>query len=202
MTDILKRVGAWRGLIAEMDGVIENIREKYETKHIQELILYVDNWNAKRRFFKKLAGLLRGSNDRETCKNVYNFVRLNVKYVKDDISNDTVKSAIATLFDGFGDCKSMTLLSGAILRELGIFYKIRFTAYDATKQVTHVYLIAFADGKDTIIDCVFYLFDSEVPFKYYEDYYVFGEQYANKTAKINGVETVKIELKKTSFYTA
>ena len=182
--DLLNKAGAWRGLIPKSDGVTDLIKKKYDTKDIQELIIFADAYNAERKFFKKLAFLLRGANRKETCANIYRFVRLNVKYVRDTLNNDTVKSAIATLEDGYGDCKVMTLLTGAILRELGIFYRIRFVAYDSTKQVTHVYLIATVDGLDVIIDCVYHYFNAQIPFNYFEDFYVF-----NEAAKINGIVT-------------
>lgn len=199
MSDILNRVGAWQGLTAKSDGVTDVIKKTYVTKDIQELMIYADTFNAEKRYFKKLAQLLRGSNDAETCRNVYNFVRLNVKYVRDALNYDTVKSAVKTLEDGYGDCKVMTLTSGAILRELGINYRLRFVSYDNTKNVTHVYLIANTEGVDVIIDCVYHAFNRQANFRYFEDYYVYGKQNA---AKINGiVESVGgLSLGKAAFF--
>lgn len=184
MATILDRVGGWKGFVPVPDGVRDVIKKNYVTTDIQTLIIYGDSYNAERRFVQKIAKLLRGANDKETCRNIYNFVRLNVRYVKDSLNNDTVKTANVTLFDGYGDCKSMTLLTGAILRELNIPYKIRFASYDGSKRVTHVYTVAKADGQDVIIDCVYWIFNSQVAYTYFEDYYVFGDY---KPASVNGI---------------
>lgn len=189
MNNVLNRVGGWKNYVPTPDGMRDVIKKKYVTTDIQTLIIYGDAYNGERRFVKDIAPLLRGRNQIETCKNVWDFVKLNVKYIKDDLNNDKVKTANVTLFDGYGDCKSMTLLTGAILRELGIPYKIRFASYDGTNRVSHVYLIALADGKDTIIDAVYWYFNQEITFSYFEDYYVFGSRYKPNMEKsgVNGI---------------
>ena len=188
---LLSRVGEWQGHVPKPDGKKEIIKRNYVTKDIQTLIIYADQYNATKGYVKKIAHLLRGRNDKETIHNIYKFIRLNVAYVKDEQNNDTVKTVNATLYDGFGDCKVMTGLGGALCRELGIPYKIRFTSYDNNNRVSHVYIVALADGKEVILDPVYWMFNREIPFDWCEDYPVFKKEYFD-TEGVNGgfAETV------------
>ena len=168
----MNRVGGlnWQNYIKKPDGITDTVKLEYNTQDIQDLIIYADELNYKKRIVKDLAVLLRGCNDTETLKNIWQFVRTNIKYVADSVNNDSVQSANALLFKGIGDCKSMTLISAAFCRELKIPYKFRFTGYDGSKRIKHVYLIAWADNKIIPVDCVYWKFGYEVPFTYREDY--------------------------------
>lgn len=91
---------------------------------------------------KSLARQLRGKNDNETFFNTWKWVRENVRYVPDG-RQEKVKSAYRTIWDGFADCKSMSILTAALLRENGYRYFYRVTGYDRNNpERGHIYVMA------------------------------------------------------------
>lgn len=108
---------------------------------------------------------LRGATERETMRNVWAFVRGNLRYRADRPGHERVKSPGALFSAGVGDCKSFSIAEGAILRALGYGYRYRFTAYEPG-DYTHVYVVATTtDGQDVILDAVHTAFDEEVPYR-------------------------------------
>ena len=73
-----------------------------------------------RAFAFDFAKRLKGRTVRDTLKNIWGFTKTNVDYVRDNPGREVVKSAARTLKDKFGDCKSMSILNGAIMYHLGM----------------------------------------------------------------------------------
>lgn len=132
------------------------------TDDIIEAIMYMDahshNW------ITEQVECLRGDTDRDTLRNVWAFVRKNVRYRADQPGHERVKSPGALFGSGYGDCKSMSIAEVALLRSLGYEYRYRFTAYEPG-DFTHVYVVATTPGgQDVILDAVHTRFDEEVPY--------------------------------------
>lgn len=107
---------------------------------------------------------LVGRNDYETARNVWTFVKKNLRYRADRSGLEVVKSPSALFSTKFGDCKSFSITEAAILRALGFRnIRYRFASY-APGDFTHVYVIARVSGRDIIMDAVHTKFDDEVPF--------------------------------------
>jgi len=114
--------------------------------------------------FYRLAQSLKGKSQTQTLKNVWAFVRKNVRYIEDG-RIEKVKSPARTLADGFGDCKSMALLSGALIKNLGFPYRYRVARYDPNNpEQGHIYVITEAERKKTILDPVHSVFNKEEKF--------------------------------------
>lgn len=115
------------------------------------------------------AECLRGKNDMETLKNIWSFVKFNVRYQADKPGNELVKSPGA-LFDlGHGDCKSFSIAIVALLRTLGFKdIRFRFTSYDRD-DFSHVYVVCRNGGRDVILDAVHSRFNDEVPYRRKKD---------------------------------
>jgi hypothetical protein len=136
-----------------------------DTNDILTVIEIADEYEAKNCTVKQLAQKLRGANDFETCKNVWTFTKKSIKYVQDAAGYERVKLANKTVFDAFGDCKSMTILEISLLRELGITAKKRFVSWSKDADVTHVYAVAILRGGEEIpMDAVHTRFNSEVKY--------------------------------------
>lgn len=138
------------------------------TADIVETILYAD---AQSGDFIIPDGLycLMGADDYETARNVWHFVKNNLRYQPDRPGHERVKSPGALFASRVGDCKSFSIAVGALLRAFGIPYFYRFTAYEPG-DVTHVYVVAEApDYGQIILDTVHSRFDSEVPYYRRED---------------------------------
>jgi hypothetical protein len=107
---------------------------------------------------------------RESLGELWQFVKSNIRYREDPDGVQWVKDPARLWQDKEGDCKSFTLFIVSILQNMGIPYTIRFTAY-RKGTVTHVYPIAhLPNGKDVILDAVWYAFDSEKAFHHKQDF--------------------------------
>ncbi len=116
------------------------------------------------------AQCLTGADDYETLRNVWKFVKGNVKYKADARGKEVVKSPAALFEMGNGDCKSFSIAEVALLRALGFKgIRYRFAAYDGRKEVTHVYVVCKLRGEDVILDAVHSRFDDEVRYTYKKD---------------------------------
>lgn len=131
------------------------------TEDIIDTILYADDRAGS--FVLPGVQCLVGNTERDTLRNVWGFIRNNIKYRADRPGHERVKSPGALFAEGVGDCKSFSIAIGAILRSLGIPYRYRFTAYEPG-DVTHVYVIADTARGPVILDAVHTKFDEEVPY--------------------------------------
>jgi len=118
-------------------------------------------------FAKKIAHNFKGATRRQTCKNIYNWLKQNVDYRIEPANLQTTKTLQRLVSDGFGDCKHYSGFFAAILSALNIPHYYRFASYSASKTPTHVYVIALDEnGKEIKCDAVLNTFDSEKPYTY------------------------------------
>lgn len=118
---------------------------------------------------------IRGLDTYSQCYSVFDYVINNVQYVEDAGNNQYIKTPARTLYDGFADCKSMAILVACCLKALGIDAVLRFVDFNGNKIYTHVYVVAFVDGMELVIDPVERvdgqpIFDYATPFKNKLDY--------------------------------
>jgi len=107
---------------------------------------------------------LRGRDDMDTLRNVFNFVKKNVRYRADRPGKEVVKNPAALFASGVGDCKSFSIAIVSLCRALGFRnLSYRFAAY-APGDVTHVYPVCYLGGEPVILDAVYGKFDREAPF--------------------------------------
>lgn len=147
-----------------------------ETGDIIKMILLEDTENGEDA--TKAAPLFRGSTVEETCHNIWKWIRKEVRYKKDPDGWEKVKGPAETVADGYGDCKSMSILASSILKNLGIDHAYRFAGYHKDKDVSHVY-IWLPDYK-ICLDATYHTFNSEVPYKFKKDHM------ATKISRISG----------------
>jgi hypothetical protein len=112
-----------------------------------------------------------GNTLKETCNNVWRFIKLNVPYQEDGTEEQKIKLPARTLADaknGIGtDCKSFALLAAAILSKYAPV-SFRYTSYRNDPTPTHVYCVV--DGGRYIIDAVWKYPNSEKPYKFKYDH--------------------------------
>lgn len=107
---------------------------------------------------KALAPYFRGSNERETCKRIFDYLKKNVRYQADDW-RQVVQMPSAILRPGaVADCKSMSLFTAAILQNLGIPWHFVLASYTNSAIPGHIYV---QTDSGCIIDVVWGKFDSE-----------------------------------------
>jgi hypothetical protein len=112
---------------------------------------------------RKRASLFKGKDNLETCKNIWNFLKSNIRYIEDSIFFQDIKLPNRLIKDGKGDCKSYSMFTGSILDCLGIPYKFAYTSYTDSKTPQHVY-VQTDDG--VIIDAVWNKFNDEKIYTY------------------------------------
>lgn len=120
---------------------------------------------------ERFAKNLRGKDHMITLRNVYDFVRDNIRYVRDPEDEEIIKTPGCTIAEGKGDCKSMTILVGSLLRDLGYSFFYRVAFYDPEyPQQGHIYAIAVIDGKEIVVDPVYHKFNEQLPTWKHKDY--------------------------------
>ncbi len=142
-----------------------------DTDDIIYAIKEADKESAK--FTRQLAPLFKSATALITCQRIFEFVKNNIQYQVDAIGTQVIKSPSQTIFTGFADCKSMSLLIGSLFKNLGFTFRYRFTTYDSdrakSKLVSHIYCIATIQGKDVIMDTVYGYFNKEKKYLYHTD---------------------------------
>jgi hypothetical protein len=112
----------------------------------------------------------------ESLKKLWKMVKYSIKYKTDPRGSQYVKSPLALVQLGNGDCKSKTVFVNMVLECLGIPYTTRFTYYNPQKpEEKHVYSIAHLPNQDIIIDTVYHFFNREKRYYRKEDYDMSGE---------------------------
>ena len=106
---------------------------------------------------KEFAKYFGRNNQRETCKAIFDFLKNKLKYVADG-DLQLIKLPSALLHTKSGDCKSYSLLTSAILTNLGIPHNFVLTSYNGDPTPSHIY-VETDDG--CIIDAVWGIFDDE-----------------------------------------
>lgn len=122
-----------------------------------------------------LLRIVHSSDPYEAAHNIWEWVVANIRYKKDPEGEQWVKTPSRLIYDGCGDCKSMTILICAVLTNLGIKNKFRFVSYDKTRNYTHVYPVAVIDCEDVPLDAVAYIqrgtdFGNEIKYNYKKDH--------------------------------
>ena len=101
-----------------------------------------------------LAEYLTGATPEDSCRNVFEFVERNIRYVEDPDGVQWVRTPSRLLNDGEGDCKSYTILICTVLANLNIEHLLRFVTYVDGGEYTHVYPVAVIDGRELPMDVV------------------------------------------------
>ena len=146
-------------------------------------------------YTEEFARSLNTDNINDTCSYLWQWVRSNIRY-KEDGENQNVQLPGALYKNGYGDCKSMTLFTASVIKNLyGNIYKYRFISQDADQDFHHVYLVVEDEyGNDIILDCVENYYDLEVPHVKQKDMYPKGNKINGLTLGVNPISTKTLTL--------
>lgn len=115
-----------------------------------------------------------GSNKREVARAIFNYLKNNVRYKRDDATRQIIQLPSRLLMDTqAGDCKSMALAAAAFLAVNGFAgVRLRYASYKADDATpSHVYTVAKDEfGNDIILDVVYKKFNQEAPYISKQDY--------------------------------
>lgn len=170
---------------------VELIKSDFITDDIIKIVL--SQYDKHKDQLKEFAPHLKGDTVTDTCYNVWKFWRDHIRYVKDNAEqgHQLVKSPAAVWADKFADCKSFSIATAACLHTLGIKCVFRFVSFNPATAtiVTHVYIVAFDNGREIKIDCCLPNFNMEQTYAKKYDYLPRGLHAVNglpgKTAMVN-----------------
>ena len=107
---------------------------------------------------KNISSKFKGATDTETCRKIFDFLKAKVQYDKDGFTQK-IKYPSALLREGRGDCKSYSLFTAAILKNLNIPFRWTYASYTpGIKTPGHVYITT---DSGCIIDVVWGKFNQE-----------------------------------------
>lgn len=156
--------------ISPSPGKVTTITDNADMARIIAAIMDADE--VSKPFTTRFAAFLKGKNDRETLRNIWDFVKKEIRYVRDQPGDEVVKSPGQLWKSREGDCKSFTVMIGSILNNLGYQYKYRVAIYSPlTPQQGHIYPVAILpNGQEVVVDAVHTRFDDEAPYYKAWDY--------------------------------
>jgi len=100
----------------------------------------------------------------QTFRNIWEYVRKNVRYQNDEIGKEQLRRPQRTISDGKGDCDDMSILISSILVNLGYHHELVIAAYKSKDKWQHIYPVAYSSNRQRyVIDCV-----PEIPYFNYE----------------------------------
>jgi len=103
------------------------------------------------------AKYFKGKTDKETCQNIWNFLKKNIRYEADG-EYQIVRLPSALLATKVGDCKSFSVFTSAILTNLGIPNHYVMTSYSKDPTPSHIYVVT---DSGIICDAVWNQFNAE-----------------------------------------
>lgn len=149
-------------------------------------------------FFKndydKICSSFDAGNVEDTLKNLFTFLKENVRYQEETEEVQTVRSPGAILLQGCGDCKHYASFVGGVLdglRRQGkkINFVYRFAGYDLfTRQVAHVFIVVKSGSGEIWCDPVLKEFNQRRPAPVIYNDYKFSEM----INRITGIETNRV----------
>lgn len=157
-------IGRFNDLMPFPQNVEERKYKKGDTQDIINVIMYADKQSGP--YTTEVAPMFQKGTYKATAECIWNFIHNNIKYIADTPGHERVKSPAKTWHDGYGDCKSFSIMAGSILKNLGIPYKYRFVAYEEDSDYTHVYIIVRGGH---ILDAVHTKFNEELPYSRKKD---------------------------------
>jgi len=125
--------------------------------------------------YDKIYPYFLGRNVKQTCENIFNFLKQNVRYDIEPGSRQTLKSPSSILAQGYGDCKQYSQFIGGILDAIkrnknGAEWCYRFASYNPEKQVQHVFVVCLdKQGNEIWIDPVLKSFNARKKYTYKVD---------------------------------
>lgn len=160
---------AARGRIRNSPGIATQLYRNARIGDIVQAVLHAD---AKGSYFVEgMAESLHRNTDRETLRAVWHFVKDNIRYVRDPLGHELVKSPGAMWASKTGDCKSFSVTIGSLLRCLGYKYFYRVARYDPKHpEMGHIYPVVVVNGREIIVDAVHDHFDREYDYWKKQDY--------------------------------
>lgn len=138
---------------------------------------------------EKIKHLFRGNNEKDTAKNIFNFLKNEIQYKIESGDKQTTKTLQRFIADGYGDCKHLSLFANTILQQCGYKVYYRFAGYKNKGTLQHVY--SYLPKTDIVLDAVMPSFDTEKKTTNKKDLYMSLYQLSGTNDEVNGISFSK-----------
>jgi hypothetical protein len=125
--------------------------------------------------YDKICSLFYTGNEISTAKNIFNYIKKNVRYIIESDDLQQIKSPSAIFATTSSDCKNYALAINGILdacrRKYGMDCNLyfRFAAYDGSRTPQHVFAVMVTKDGEIWIDPVLDYFNEDKQPNYYKD---------------------------------
>jgi hypothetical protein len=118
--------------------------------------------------YDKISSYFKGYSNEQTARNIFDFLKRNIRYVIENEDQQLLRSAAAILYQAQSDCKCYSLFVAGICRSLNIPFCFRFASYRyGQKNPQHVFVVINPDTKNEIwCDPVLSYFNYKKPYQY------------------------------------
>jgi hypothetical protein len=118
--------------------------------------------------YNKISSYFKGYSNEQTARNIFDFLKRNIRYVIENEDQQLLRSAAAILYQAQSDCKCYSLFIGGICQSLNIPFCFRFASYRyGQKNPQHVFVVINPDTKNEIwCDPVLSYFNYHKPYQY------------------------------------
>lgn len=115
-----------------------------------------------------ISSYFRGYSDEQTAKNIFDFLKRNIRYVIESEDQQLVRSPAAILHQAESDCKCYSLFIAGICDSLKIPFTYRFASYKSNqKNPAHVFVVIHPDtNREIWCDPVLSYFNYKKPYYY------------------------------------
>lgn len=139
------------------------------TSDIIEAVKYGDKLAAP--YTREFSKQFKGKPVKEIARQIWHILKANIDYKIDPPGVQNIRSPGYFWKTKTGDCKSYSVFTASILKNLGIPAQYRFTGYKGDSKVKHVYIIIprSVTGETIIIDGVWNRFNSQKPYSFKKD---------------------------------
>lgn len=167
-------------LVPPVRGLKRKITESQDTKDIIEEVCNSHNFFLKD--YENIAEYFRGNNVEDTCKNIFIFLKNNIRYKIESESEQNTKSLSVILHDGFGDCKHYAQFSACVCDCLNMKWRYRFASYNIlNSDPQHVFCVVMSrDRQEVWIDPVLPSFNLKNPEPFYFKDVIFEKKNGTK----------------------
>lgn len=119
-----------------------------------------------------IAPYFKGKTPEETSFKIWYFLKYKIDYVKDKTGFQFIKMPRRMLDEKSADCKSKSLFTAAVLKQIYPAAKIflRYASYSNINVPTHVYTVMILNNTTYLIDSVYKSFNQEKEYKFKNDY--------------------------------
>ena len=145
-----------RKVLAQIHNIatqLENKKAFKQADKLNNIFIKIAEEFTKNMYMKTLAKRLRGCNDLQTVKNIFNFCLDSLDYEAQE--EQIIETPTYILSKGVSNCVNYSILIRTLCNILNLDCKFATVSYSPNIESEHVYTILIVNNQSIIIDCVY-----------------------------------------------